>query len=364
MDAYNIFSNRVISVLKGGVMERVNGDQILKLIVEDFIELAEPIGSQTLLVKHNLPCSSATIRNIMVNLEKDGLIEKPHHSSGRVPSAKGYKYYLKKLKENRNTYEVDDEFKKEFALMLNKKSKTVEDVMEESCMILSQMTSLATVVLGPEASRDELAAIQVVPLSERSLTAIIVTSKGYVENKTFVLESAVGSEDVKKVVEILNKRLVGTAIEDVSEKMNLLKPLVSELLGERTNMIMEAFTEAFLKFAKKRLETFGASKLVELPEYSNDTSKLKDIIDLLDDPKGLQERLDELDEVGFEVNEENDTAIVTTNVKFGQNGQSRLAVVGPRRMNYRKILASLEYIAHTLEKYYSGLEGFSEEEDE
>ncbi len=334
-------------------MERVQNDQILKLIVEDFIETAEPVGSQTLLIKHNLPCSSATIRNIMASLEKEGLIEKPHQSAGRVPSAKGYKYYLQRLKESNNTYEVDDEFKKEFSLILNKRSKTVEDVMEKSCLILSEMTNLATVVLGPEANQDDLASIQVIPLSKKSLTAIIVTSRGYVENKTFVLDSNTEVDDVKTVVEILNKRLIGTPIEEISSKLDSLKPLVTEMVGERTNMIMEAFTEAFLKFAKKRFETYGAGKLVELPEYMNDKGKLKDVIDLLGNVDKLQEQIDDLDDVDINLNDDSDTAIVTTNVNINGKSTRRLAVVGPRRMNYRKILASLDYIAKTLESYYA-----------
>ncbi len=345
-------------------MDHIKSDQVLKLIVEDFIETAEPVGSQTLLEKHGLNCSSATIRNIMVNLEREGYIEKPHHSSGRVPSSKGYKYYLKKLREGKETYEVDAEFKKEFALVLQRKTKTVEDVMEKSCMILSEMTNLATVVMGPEAEQDNLAAIQVIPLSARSLTAIIVTSKGYVENKTFVLEGGTEVEDIKKVVSVLNKRLVGTPIENINEKLEALKPLLSEYLGDRTNMILEAFSEAFVKFARRRLETFGASKLVELPEYANDKDELKEVIELLSNPEQFNDEVDELEDTDILLGEDRNTAIVTKNVTLdGGKTTRRLAVVGPRRMNYRKILASLDYIEKALKGYYSSYDDLEDDDE-
>ncbi len=345
-------------------MDHIKSDQVLKLIVEDFIETAEPVGSQTLLDKHGLNCSSATIRNIMVNLEKEGYIEKPHHSAGRVPSSKGYKYYLKKLREGKDTYEVDADFKKEFALVLQRKTKTVEDVMEKSCMILSEMTNLATVVMGPEAEQDNLAAIQVIPLSSRSLTAIIVTNKGYVENKTFVLEGDEEVDEIKKVVNVLNKRLVGTPIEDINEKLEALKPLISEYLGDRTNMILEAFSEAFVKFARRRLETFGASKLVELPEYANDKDELKEVIELLSNPEQFNDEVDEIDDTDILLGEDRNTAIVTKNVTLdGGKTTRRLAVVGPRRMNYRKILASLDYIEKALKGYYSSYDDLEDDDE-
>ena len=255
-------------------------DQILKLIVEDFIDTAEPVGSMNLLEKYNLDCSSATIRNDMMQLEKEGLIEKTHHSSGRVPSAKGYRYYLEHIKNSEQSYEVDEEFKKEFALVLQKKSQAVEEVMEKSCQILSEMTNLATIVVGPKASQDLLASIQVIPLNSNTVTAIIVTDKGYVENKTFSINDQTYVNDIVQAVKLINKRLVGTPIEELADKLNSIRPLISDLLGERTNIIMEAFMEAFMKFARKRLETFGTSKLLELPEYEKEKNN-KMMIDIL-----------------------------------------------------------------------------------
>lgn len=326
-------------------------DQILKLIVEDFIDTAEPVGSMTLLEKYNLDCSSATIRNDMMQLEKEGLIEKTHHSSGRVPSAKGYRYYLEHIKNSEQSYEVDEEFKKEFALVLQKKSQAVEEVMEKSCQILSEMTNLATIVVGPKASQDLLASIQVIPLNSNTVTAIIVTDKGYVENKTFSINDQTYVNDIVQAVKLINKRLVGTPIEELADKLNSIRPLISDLLGERTNIIMEAFMEAFMKFARKRLETFGTSKLLELPEYEKEKNNLLNVVKFLDNPEKINSEIQNLDD-SIEVKDDENMAIVTKNVDINGQNSGKIAVVGPKRMNYKKILASLEYVAKTLKQYY------------
>jgi heat-inducible transcriptional repressor len=118
-------------------------DQILKLIVEHFIKTAEPVGSQTLLEVYHLPFSSATIRSEMNSLEKEGYLEKTHTSSGRVPSGKGYTYYVEHLREEN----VDESVKYALSKVLEQKTKSVEEVVKESCEILSHMTNLASVVL-------------------------------------------------------------------------------------------------------------------------------------------------------------------------------------------------------------------------
>ena len=159
-------------------------DKLLKLIVEDFIKTAEPVGSNYLIKKYDLPISSATIRNEMNALEKEGLLEKTHISSGRVPSTKGYEYYIEHLRNNK----IDDKMKNELNKVFSN-SITVEEILKESCEILSHMTNLASVVLGPSAEEEHLVSIQLIPLSLNSVTAIFVTDRGYVENKTFTITS-------------------------------------------------------------------------------------------------------------------------------------------------------------------------------
>lgn len=351
-------------------MELSRRDLILKLIVEEFISAAEPVGSNTLIEKYQLPYSSATVRNEMVALEAEGLIEKTHTSSGRVPSAKGYRYYVSHLDRDIAT-DIDQEFKKEFQLVLQKKSRSIEEVVEKSCEILSEMTNLATVVLGPKASDEHLVSIQVIPLSEQVATAVIVTDRGYVENKTFVT-GTIGPEILAQCVKLLNERLNGTSISEVVEKTAALKPLVSQMVGKNSEIVMEAFTEAFVSFAKKRLQTYGTTRLLELPDFDADRAKVKNIMRLLESPEEFHEAVDEATDaapqnledvaVKFVAETDDDLAVVSHRINIAGHGDTKIAVVGPKRMNYRKVLSTLEYVSKILGEYFQGKEEDDEEE--
>ena len=162
-------------------MSLTRKQEILKLIVEDFIRTAKPISSKYLIEKYGLRWSSATIRNDMQTLENEGLIEKTHTSSGRVPSANGYRYYVENLRNS----SVDSKFKNELKNIFDS-SKSIEDVLKESCAILSHMTNLTSVVLGPRADNERLIDIHLVPINDVTCTVLFVTDSGYVENKTFL----------------------------------------------------------------------------------------------------------------------------------------------------------------------------------
>ena len=339
-------------------------EYILKLIVEDFIENAEPIGSNTLITKYGLDMSSATARNEMMELEKLGFLEKPHTSAGRVPSSKGYRYYVEHLSKE-DEVEVDESFKKEFQLVLNKKSQSIEEVMEQSCQILSEMTNLATVVLGPTANDEHLVSIQIVPISKQAATAIFVTDRGYVENKTFLLQEGQTSKDVIACVDVLNKRLVGTSILDVCPKLESLKPILLEKLGQSTSVLIDAFTETFVKFAKERISTYGAKRLLDIPEYDEDKKKLQNVIELLDDPDKFYEAVQGMTSLTDDINyiQDDDKDLTILSHSFG--GDNRIAIVGPQRMDYKKILSTLEYIADELSKYFGdSFIGMNSDEDE
>ena len=200
-------------------MKLNRSDTILKYIVEYFIKNAQPVGSHTLIDEYHLPYSSATIRNEMFALEKMGLIEKTHSSSGRVPSSKGYKYYCEHLR-NKN---VDEQLKHSLQTVLDQKVQSIEEVIKESCKILSHMTSLVSVVMGSDEKGERLANVQLIPISENTITAVFVTDKGYVENKTFIIPSDIKTNEIVDCVKLLNDRLKGTPVSQLVEKMEALK---------------------------------------------------------------------------------------------------------------------------------------------
>ncbi len=329
-------------------------DYILKCIVDYFVKTATPVGSSTLIEKYDLPYSSATIRNEMAILESQGYIEKTHISSGRVPSSKGYKYYVEHLR----TSDLDSEIKANLTKIIDRKAKSVEDVIKESCEMISHMTNLASVVLGPNADEEHLVSIQVIPLSANSASAIFVTDKGYVENKTFVLDPKANINDIKQCVEMINKRLVGTPISGLIEKMELMKPLLETMI-KSNDLIYKAFMEAFVKFASDRVSLFGKENLFEQPEFIDDTSKLKQMMKFIESPSEVEKVMRNDKEmnvqIGFNLedgDELDDVAMVTKKIPLGNGGKGTIALVGPKRMDYELVLNALDYLSEELEKFF------------
>ena len=338
-------------------MKMTRSDTILKYIVEYFIKNAQPVGSHTLIDEYHLPYSSATIRNEMFALEKMGYIEKPHASAGRVPSSKGYKYYCEYLRDK----SVDEELKNSLQAVLDSKIKSVEEVIKASCEIISHMTSLVSVVMGPDEKLETLASVQLIKISDNTLTAIFVTDKGYVENKTFIVPNSIDSEEVVKCVEILNARLKGTPIRDLVEKVEALKPVLNDYVISH-DLIYQALLETFLRFAGDRLSLYGREELFNQPEFKNDAQKLEKVFKLLND-KSVFKNLDEQakdERVVLKIGdlEDNpDVSMVTTKFKVGDNEESTITLLGPTRMDYDKALSALEYLVDSLNKYFDDLNG-------
>ena len=340
-------------------MDLSRRELILKYIVEYFIKHAQPIGSNTLIETYGLKCSSATIRNEMMELENAGYLEKTHTSSGRVPSSKGYRYYIDHLREK----DIDESIKHNLAVIFNEKSKSIEDVIKESCQILSHMTNLASVVLGPEASEEHLVSIQFIPLSQNSATAVFVTDKGYVENKTFILPKNINISDIEGCMKMLNDRLKGTAVSGLMEKTELLKPIITQYV-KNTDQVYQQIAKALLNFTTQRVSMFGSNNLLEQPEFIQDSDKLKKLISLIESPEQMKDYLTD-DGDGFNIHiagdEEGpqDVSIITSDINVGGENRGKIALVGPKRMDYDKVLSALEYLVEQINDLYND----EEEED-
>lgn len=339
-------------------MELSRRDKILKLIVDHFIKTAQPVGSKTLIEEYNIPFSSATIRNEMQLLEQEGYLEKTHTSSGRVPSSKGYRYYIDHLRKQ----EVDEDLKCQLQMVLEQKTKSIEDIIRESCEVLTHMTNLASVVLGPYAHEERLLSIQLIPISDKTATAIFVTDQGYVENKTFVFEEALAPTDIEKCVKLLNDRLKGTEISQVLGKMQNLRPILTDYVKEH-DMIYQAVAQALLRFAKDRVTLYGKDLLFEQPEFQEDTEKIKKMLSFLDDPANL--RTFALDDNGLSIHIGDvsegldDVSVIQTNIDVPGHRNGSIALVGPTRMDYDRVVSALEYVARALSEYFN-----KEESDE
>lgn len=330
-------------------MELNRKQKILKLIIDDFIKYCEPVGSEYLIKKYKLPYSSATVRNEMAELEKDGLLEKTHTSSGRVPSLAGYKYYIENLRNKK----VDEKFKNELQGIFDS-SKSVEEVIDESCKILSSMTNLTSVVLGPSSNDESLLSIQLIPLTNNSCSAIFVTDKGYVENKTFILDESVSMNDVKTCMEMLEKRLKGTKVNELVEKLESLKPLFNDYVNDY-NYLFTSLMKTFYEFQKDRNSIYGKDNMLVQPEFKDDAGELKKIFELFSNPDQLYSYLKETEDSTIsdasEINEElKDLTIISKSIDSKGN-LGKIAIIGPKRMDYENVLSALEYTITEIVKH-------------
>ncbi|OQA78958.1 MAG: Heat-inducible transcription repressor HrcA [Tenericutes bacterium ADurb.Bin239] len=321
---------------------------ILKYTVELFIKTAQPVGSKALIENYNLNYSSATIRAEMNALEGMGFLEKPHTSAGRVPSKKGYEFYVANLRED----VVSDNFRHHIQTLVEEKTKSVEEVINQTCEILAQMTNLVSVALGPETKGDALQSIHIVELDKNTGTAIFVTNRGYVEHKTFLVPASSSIKEISKVAQIFNERLVGTKISEVAAKMELLRPLLTEYVVEQ-EVLANAFTEAFIRYARDRLSLYGKESLLEQPEFINDSEKLRKLIAILDDPLKLRELISGNGDVSINIGESyEDLTLISANVHIPGDQVGQIVLVGPKRMDYSSVLWALEYVTDELEKYF------------
>ena len=343
-------------------MSLTRSETILKMIVEYFIKTAEPVGSQTLIEEYDLPYSSATIRNEMSALEKMGYLEKPHTSAGRIPSSKGYAYYCEHLRDKG----VDDELRYSIQNVLSSKIQSIEEVIKQSCEIISHMTKLVSVVSKPDEEKERLASVQLIPINENTITAIFVTDKGYVQNKTFILDESIKADDIVQCVNLLNDRLKGTPVTELIEKMESLKPILSDYVVSH-DAVYQALLETFVRFAGDRLSLYGREELFDHPEFKNDTEALIRVMKLLDDAS-LFKRVDrqaiESGEPTVNIGDiegNPDVALVTATIKVGEDSENTITLVGPKRMDYDKALSALEYLAQELEKYFNDKGGSDDE---
>ena len=328
--------------------------EILKAIVDEFVDTAEPVASKTLVEKYKLPYSSATIRNEMAILEKEGYIEKPHTSAGRIPSNKGYKFYCEHLLNK----DMDEEVKYAVSNIFSDSSMNVEDCVKESCKMISDMTNLTSGVLGPNSKEQTLEHLSVFPLDNKTAVCVFVTNTGHTENKTFNFQDEVTAEDIKTCTDILNERLKGTKINKLKEKLESIKPILVQSV-KRHEMLFNAFIGAFSRFASEKLYFSGTSKLMYQPEYS-DVEKLKNLIKIFDNPESIREVVDNKDVTdivaitpkGTDIMWKDDLAIITSEIKLNKADVARLMVVGPRRMEYNRVISLVDFIAKQIEELY------------
>ncbi len=323
--------------------------ELLKVIVENYIKTAKPVGSNSLCETFN--CSSATIRNEMAILEDLGYIEKNHISSGRVPSEKGYKYYVDNLMKPK---ELTGEDVLKLQTIFTNHDLQLSDAITKAMEIISELTSYTSVVLGTSSKENTLKQVNIIPLADNKVIAVVITDKGIVENKQFVLQPQTQINELVKTSEIINKMLVGTPIDEVSNRLEFeIKPIISRQINQYET-VYNIFYDAFNDFVKNstNIHVSGKSKMLNQPEYNN-TEDIKRLINKFEDESFIRRLVEDKKNkrvnvyIGKENDFDQDVTIIKT--KYNFNGEEgTIAIIGPKRMEYDRVVGLLEYINNNL----------------
>lgn len=323
--------------------------KLLKEIVETYVKTIHPVGSKALCNK--LKCSSATIRNEMVALENLGYIEKNHISSGRVPSQKGYKYYVENLMKPKD---LNGEEMLKIQAIFNNTDLVVSDAISKSLEIISDITNYTGIMLGKNLGDSRLKQVNIISLDGTKIVALVCTDKGSVLNKQYILPSGTEIGEIIKVSEMINKMLVGTPINEVSERLEFeIKPVLARKISEY-QAVYNIFYDAFNNFIEKNTSFHieGRSKLLTQPEYDN-ASDIRRIASKLDD-NSITEIVKNLDDndiniyIGNESNMDDDVTIIRRDYKTNSE-EGTIAIIGPKRMEYDKVVGLLDYVIKELE---------------
>lgn len=320
---------------------------LLKLIVEDYIKTAKPIGSKSLCEIMN--CSSATIRNEMSELEDLGLLEKTHISSGRIPSEKGYRYYVDNIMKPK---ELSGEDMLKLQTVFHNKNLVLSDAISRSMEIISDLTNYTAIVLGDSSSKNKVSRVEAIPLSDTELTAIVITDKGHVEHKKVVLEERVSVDEIKQTVDLINKLLVGTPIDEVSQVLEFeIKPIIGKYIKQH-EVLYNAFYTAFSDFTKDaEVKVSGTKNILMQPEFDN-IDRIREIISKFDDKELISSIKAEDKDVKIYIGSENefDDDLTVIKTKYSINGESgTIALIGPKRMEYERVITLLNYIKDNVE---------------
>lgn len=320
---------------------------VFKIIVEEYIKTAHPVGSKA--ICDNLDLSSATIRNEMAALEEMGLLEKTHTSSGRVPSEKGYRFYVDELMEPKK---MSGEDMLKLQTIFHNQSLELNDVILKSMEIISEMTSYTSVVLGSNSSVNRLKKVEVIPIDQSSIMAIVITDKGHIEHKNINIGPTLAVEEIRKMVDLINNLLIGTPIDEISEKLEFeIKPIAGKYVKQHEE-IYNVFYNAFNDFTVKNDVHFsGRNNILSQPEFDN-VEKIKRLVTKFED-KDIISNVEETDGginiyIGKDSKIDEDVTIVK--MKYVVNGEvGTIAVIGPKRMEYDRVVSILNYVKDNIE---------------
>lgn len=331
--------------------------KIFNAIIKTYLETGEPVGSRTISKYADLNLSSATIRNEMADLEEMGLIIQPHTSAGRIPSDQGYRMYVDYLMEQK------DKEVKEIQNMMIQKQDRMESVLKQVVKVLANNTNYATMISTPQYHRTKLKFIQLSIISETQLLAVIVTEGNIVKNKMLNFEHGLNNEMLLKLNILLNTGLNGLAMEEIN--LGLITKLKEQagIHSDVVSRVLDAVAETIQMEDGVEIYTSGATNIFKYPELS-DSSKASELISTFEEKKELaslvSESMTQTSDTGIQVYIGNeapiqnmkDCSVVTATYELGSGIKGTIGIIGPKRMDYEKVVDSLKVLKNQLDNVF------------
>ncbi|MBQ7708005.1 MAG: heat-inducible transcription repressor HrcA [Lachnospiraceae bacterium] len=338
---------------------------ILKLIIATYLETGEPVGSRTISKFNDLNLSSATIRNEMADLEELGYIVQPHTSAGRIPTDKGYRFYVDNLMEEKEEAQIEKS-------TLLERVDRMELLLKQVAKVLAYNTNYATLVTAPN-YRKTVKFIQLSKVDEQTLLAVIVIEGNLIKNQIIPIDTMLDNEDVLKFNILLNTFLQGASLEDINlEMINAMKKQsgdYSVILDQIFQGIIEAVHEA----NELEIYTSGATNILKYPEIG-DIRRTSELLEKFEDKEELSHLIeekagnkDESGDIQVYIGEENavqnmeDCSIVTATYKMPEGATGTIGILGPKRMDYKKVVSTLKNLTIELDDIFNKRKGVNDD---
>jgi heat-inducible transcriptional repressor len=331
---------------------------ILRYVIHQFILTASPVGSRNISKRYGLGLSPATIRNIMADLEESGFLGHPHTSAGRVPTDKGYRYYVDSLMEPPLLSESE---KRYIRKKIKEATTDTEETLKITSSILSEITDLLACVTYPKFENSVLHKIQIVRVSSNRILVILTITSGLIRTITFEIDNKIKSEKIEAVQKALNQRLAGLTFKEIRNTFrDRLKDYLKEDLKPIIRLFIDSADKIFTDFKSiEKSVITGAKNILKQPEFESHDS-FQSIIELIEerevivhimDEKLVSEKKDFTISIGSELNDEKLSAYSLVAKEYSIGGaKGTVGIIGPKRMQYSKAVAAVIYIAQQLQR--------------
>lgn len=331
--------------------------KILNAIIRTYLETGEPVGSRTISKYADMNISSATIRNEMADLEELGYIVQPHTSAGRIPSDKGYRFYVDNLMMEKEK-EVSE--MKSFVI---ERTEKMEQVLKQVVKMLAMNTNYATMISAPQMNRGRVKFIQLSLVDDEQLLAVIVLDNGIVKNRIISLDDELDNENLLKLNILLNSTLNGLLLEQITLATIAKMKEQAGIHGDIISQILDTVAEAISEDEELEVYTSGATNIFKYPELA-DSQKASEFISTFEEKQELKEFLTETlsneENTGIQIyigNESpikrlKDCSVVTATYELGDGMQGTIGIVGPKRMDYENVMDNLKTLKVQLDDIF------------